>query len=49
MDLIKLEEDLSHRTIVYESNPGEEGIEQLREFYDVEVISRDQIKITYKV
>lgn len=48
MDDLEIEERLASETILYTTNPGAEEVSRLKRYWDVVVISNDQIRITYK-
>lgn len=48
MDYYEIEEELAMQSVLYKPNPGSKEIAKLRVWFKVEVISKDQIKITYK-
>lgn len=49
MNQLEIEEALAEQSVIYISNPGEVNINILKQYYDVVIVSEDQIKITYKL
>lgn len=47
MDYYEIEQELAIQSVLYKPNPGLKEINKLKAWFSIEIISKDQIKITY--